>query len=76
MKSNNPLALLLLRLYRSKAAVSVLPKGSIDVKARNLGPEVFEVVLTINATARALGEPVISSRRFVRCRSLAFRDAI
>ena len=31
---------------------------NVDVKARNLGPEVFEVVLTINATARAQGEPV------------------
>jgi preprotein translocase subunit SecB len=31
---------------------------NVDVKARNLGPEVFEVVLTINATARALGETV------------------
>jgi preprotein translocase subunit SecB len=31
---------------------------NVDVKARNLGPDVFEVVLTINATARALGEPV------------------
>jgi preprotein translocase subunit SecB len=31
---------------------------NVDVKARNLGPDVFEVVLTINATARAQGEPV------------------
>ena len=31
---------------------------NVDVKARNMGPEVFEVVLTINATARAQGEPV------------------
>jgi preprotein translocase subunit SecB len=31
---------------------------NVDVKARNLGPEVFEVVLTINVTARAQGEPV------------------
>ena len=31
---------------------------NVDVKARNLGPEVFEVVLTINATARAQGEPI------------------
>jgi preprotein translocase subunit SecB len=30
----------------------------VDVKAQNLGPEVFEVVLTINATARAQGEAV------------------
>ena len=26
---------------------------NVDVKARNLNPDVFEVVLTINATARA-----------------------
>jgi preprotein translocase subunit SecB len=31
---------------------------NIDVKAQNLGPEVFEVVLTINAAARAQGETV------------------
>jgi len=31
---------------------------NVDVKARNLSPEVFEVVLTINATARAQGEPI------------------
>jgi preprotein translocase subunit SecB len=31
---------------------------NVDVKARNLSPEVFEVVLTINATARAQGETV------------------
>ena len=31
---------------------------NIDVKAQNLGPDVFEVVLTINATARAQGETV------------------
>src|SRR6201997_555707 len=31
---------------------------NVDVKARNLNPEVFEVVLTINATARAQGEAV------------------
>jgi preprotein translocase subunit SecB len=31
---------------------------NVDVKAQNLGPEVFEVVLTINATARAQEEPV------------------
>ena len=31
---------------------------NVDVKANNLGPEVFEVVLTINATARAQGEAV------------------
>jgi len=31
---------------------------NVDVKARNLNPDVFEVVLTINASARALGEPI------------------
>jgi preprotein translocase subunit SecB len=31
---------------------------NVDVKARNLGPEVFEVVLTVNVTARAQNEPV------------------
>jgi preprotein translocase subunit SecB len=31
---------------------------NIDVKAQNLGPEVFEVVLTINAAARTQGETV------------------
>jgi len=31
---------------------------NVDVKARNLNPNVFEVVLTINATARAQGETV------------------
>jgi preprotein translocase subunit SecB len=31
---------------------------NVDVKARNLNPEVFEVILTINATARAQGEAV------------------
>ena len=31
---------------------------NVDVKAQNLGPEVFEVVLTINATARIQDEPV------------------
>jgi preprotein translocase subunit SecB len=31
---------------------------NVDVKAQNLGPEVFEVVLTINATARMQDEPV------------------
>src|SRR3974390_2814455 len=31
---------------------------NVDVKASNLGPEVFEVVLTINATARTQGEAV------------------
>jgi preprotein translocase subunit SecB len=31
---------------------------NVDVKANNLGPEVFEVVLTINATARSQGEAI------------------
>jgi preprotein translocase subunit SecB len=31
---------------------------NVDVKARNLGPEFYEVVLTINATARAQGDTV------------------
>jgi preprotein translocase subunit SecB len=31
---------------------------NVDVKAQNLGPDVFEVVLTINATARIQEEPV------------------
>jgi preprotein translocase subunit SecB len=31
---------------------------NVDVKARNLGPDVFEVVLTVNVTARAQTEPV------------------
>ncbi|HEV2303599.1 MAG TPA: protein-export chaperone SecB [Stellaceae bacterium] len=31
---------------------------AVDVKARNLGPETFEVLLTINASAKAKGEPV------------------
>lgn len=31
---------------------------NVDVKAQNLGPNVFEVVLTINATARTENEPV------------------
>jgi preprotein translocase subunit SecB len=31
---------------------------NVDVKAQNLGPDVFEVILTINATARAQDEPV------------------
>jgi preprotein translocase subunit SecB len=30
----------------------------VDVKARNLAPETFEVMLTINASAKAGGEPV------------------
>jgi preprotein translocase subunit SecB len=31
---------------------------NVDVKAQNLGPDVFEVVLTINATAKAQDEPI------------------
>ena len=31
---------------------------NVDVKAQNLGPEVFEVILTINVTARADEQPV------------------
>ena len=31
---------------------------NVDVKAHNLSPDVFEVILTINATARAQGEAV------------------
>src|SRR5215831_3694250 len=31
---------------------------NVDVKANNLAPEVFEVVLTINATARTQGETI------------------
>ena len=31
---------------------------NVDVKAQNLGPDLFEVVLTINATARVQDEPV------------------
>jgi preprotein translocase subunit SecB len=31
---------------------------NVDVKARNLGPEVYEVVLTVNINARARNEPV------------------
>jgi preprotein translocase subunit SecB len=31
---------------------------NVDVKAQNLGPEVFEVILTINVTARVQDEPV------------------
>ena len=31
---------------------------NVDVKAQNLGPDVFEVILTINATARTEDEPV------------------
>jgi preprotein translocase subunit SecB len=31
---------------------------NVDVKARNLGPDLFEVVLTVNVNARAQGEPV------------------
>jgi preprotein translocase subunit SecB len=31
---------------------------NVDVKAQNLGPDVFEVILSINVTARAQDEPV------------------
>jgi len=31
---------------------------NVDVKAQNLGPEVFEVVLTINVSARSQGETI------------------
>ena len=31
---------------------------NVDVKAQNLAPDVFEVILTINATARAQDDPV------------------
>jgi preprotein translocase subunit SecB len=31
---------------------------NVDVKARNLNPEAYEVVLTINVNANAQGEPV------------------
>jgi preprotein translocase subunit SecB len=31
---------------------------NVDVQARNLGPEVFEVLLNINVTARVQGDPV------------------
>src|ERR1700752_1835396 len=31
---------------------------NVDVKAHNLGPEVFELILPINATARTQDEPV------------------
>ncbi|HZT86611.1 MAG TPA: protein-export chaperone SecB [Stellaceae bacterium] len=31
---------------------------NVDVKGRNLGPEVYEVVLTINATAKTGDDPV------------------
>jgi preprotein translocase subunit SecB len=31
---------------------------NVDVKAQNLGPDVFEVILTINATAKAQDQPV------------------
>lgn len=48
------------RAPQSLIQQSVQPEVEInvDVKARNLGPELFEVVLTINATARAQGETV------------------
>jgi len=31
---------------------------NVDIKARNLGPNVFEVVLTVNVDARAQNEPM------------------
>ncbi|HEY1258176.1 MAG TPA: protein-export chaperone SecB [Stellaceae bacterium] len=31
---------------------------NVDVKARNLGPELYEIVLTVNVNARAQSEPV------------------
>jgi preprotein translocase subunit SecB len=31
---------------------------NVDVKARNLAPENYEVILTVNSTARSGGEPV------------------
>jgi preprotein translocase subunit SecB len=31
---------------------------NVDIKAHNLGPEVFEVVLTVNVDARAQNEPM------------------
>jgi len=31
---------------------------NVDIKARNLGPEVFEVILTVNVDARAQNEPI------------------
>jgi preprotein translocase subunit SecB len=31
---------------------------NVDVKARNLAPDNYEVVLTVNSTARSAGEPV------------------
>jgi preprotein translocase subunit SecB len=31
---------------------------NVDVKAHNLGPDLFEVVLTVNVSARAQNEPV------------------
>jgi preprotein translocase subunit SecB len=48
-----------------RAPQSLIQQGSqpsvdinVDVKAQNLGPEVFEVILTINVTARADEQPV------------------
>ena len=38
----------------ARAAVDI----NVDVKAQNLGPEVFEVILTINVTARVETQPV------------------
>jgi preprotein translocase subunit SecB len=48
-----------------RAPQSLIQQGSqpsvdinVDVKAQNLGPEVFEVILTINVTARVEDQPV------------------
>ena len=48
-----------------RAPQSLIQQGSqpsvdinVDVKAQNLGPEVFEVILTINVAARADEQPV------------------
>ena len=43
-------------LFQQQAAPEV--EINVDVKARNLGEANYEVVLTINSTARAAGEPV------------------
>ena len=39
---------------------------NVDVKAQNLGPDVFEVVLTINATARSAGRAGFPGRAGLR----------
>ena len=48
------------RAPQSLTQPSVAPDVAInvDIKARNLGPEVFEVVLTVNVDARAQNEPI------------------